>query len=404
MTTNGNSPAGALEGIRVIDMTWVIAGPVATRMLADQGAEVIKLESQRSMDPGRMGGPWLHGVNTFPDGGGNFANLNRNKLGATLNLKAPEGKDLFKQLAAVSDVVVNNYRAGTMDGFGLGYDILKEVNPGIIMCEMSGMGQTGPYSSHVTYGQTLMAVAGCYESTGYPDGPPFLPGYTYADFASPIIGAYAIATALLWRQQSGKGQYIDLSQLQVTASLMAESQLQAILTGDAPTRQGNFEPGAIVHDCFRCKGEDEWCAVVVRTPEEWAALRAIVGDSLPEDMPDAPSLAVDTAIEVWTSTRDAREVMDTLQAAGVEAGKVQNARDLVEADPQLKARDYFAWYDHLMGERAMVDGIPYKMSATPGSIQRGGPMYGGDNDYVFGELLGLSPARIAELRESGVIA
>lgn len=394
----------ALEGARVIDMTWVIAGPVATRMLADQGAEVIKLESQRSIDPGRMGGPWLHDVNTFPDGGGSFNNLNRNKLGATLNLKTPEGNKLFRRLIAVSDVVVNNYRAGTMRAFGLGYDVLSAINPGIIMCELSGMGQTGPYSGHVTYGQTLMAVAGCYEMTGEADGSPMLPGYTYADFASPIIGAFAIGSALYWRRESGRGQYLDLSQFQITASLMAESQVEALVNGTARTRQGNSEPETIVHNCFACAGEDSWCAIVVRTPAEWAALRSVAGERLPEDPTTLTRTRLEEAIEAWTRTQEAGALMNALQAAGVEAGKVQNAKDLVEDDDQLRARDYYAWYDHILGERAIVDGIPYKMSLTPGAIRRGGPAYGMDNDYVFGELLGLPSGRVAELRESGVIA
>lgn len=393
----------ALDGVRVVDMTWVIAGPVATRMLADQGAEVIKLESARSMDPGRMGGPWLHGVNTFPDGGGAFNNLNRNKLGATLNLKSDEGKALFKRLAAVSDVVVNNYRAGTMDAFGLGWPVLREVNPRLIMCEMSGMGQTGPYSGHVTYGQTLMAVAGCYEMTGEPGGALMLPGYTYADFASPIIGAFAICSALYARNQTGRGQYVDLSQFQVTASLMAESQLEALVNGTVRTRQGNNEPSALVHNCFRCLGEDAWCAIVVRTPAEWAALRAVAGDPLPADPAAVPRSEREAALEAWTATKTAREVMDLLQAAGLEAAHVQTARDLVEDDEQLRARDYYAWYDHLMGERALADGIPYKMSLTPGSVRRGGPAYGIDNDYVFGELLGLPPDEIIRLRDAGII-
>lgn len=393
----------ALAGVRVIDMTWVIAGPVATRMLADQGAEVIKLESARSMDPGRMGGPWLHDVNTFPDGGGSFGNLNRNKLGATLNLKSDAGKALFCRLAAVSDVVVNNYRAGTMDAFGLDYDVLSAINPGIIMCEMSGMGQTGPYSGHVTYGQTLMAVAGCYEQTGEPDGTPLLPGYTYADFASPIIGSFAIGAALLWRRESGRGQYIDLAQFQVTASLMAESQLEALVNGTVRTRRGNAEPGTLVHNCFRCSGDDSWCTIVVRTREEWAVLRSVAGDALPEDPTGVDRTQLEAAIEAWTRQRDARTIMDALQAAGVEAARVQTAKDLVEDDEQLRARDYYGWYDHILGERAIVDGIPYKMSLTPGAIRRGGPAYGMDNEYVFGELLGLPSGRIAELSAGGVI-
>jgi crotonobetainyl-CoA:carnitine CoA-transferase CaiB-like acyl-CoA transferase len=271
------------------------------------------------------------------------------------------------------------------------------------MSEMSGMGQTGPYREHVTYGQTLMALAGAYNLTGYPDGSAQLPGYTYADFASPIIGAFAIAAALVWRQTSGLGQYIDLSQFQVTASLMAEPQFEALVNGTVRTRAGNAQPGTIVHNCFRCEGDDAWCAIVVSTDAEWAALRKVIGESLPAQLPADGSAAVEAAIEAWTMTRASADVMETLQAAGIDAGRVQNAKDIVE-DPHLAARQYFEFYDHLMGERVLADGVPYKMSKTPGSVRRGGPAYGIDNGYVFGELLGLPPGRIAALQEAGVIA
>jgi crotonobetainyl-CoA:carnitine CoA-transferase CaiB-like acyl-CoA transferase len=395
----------ALEGIRVLDLTWVIAGPVATRFLADFGAEVIKLESERSMDPGRMGGPWLHGINTAPDGGGGFTLLNRNKLGATLNLKHPEGKELFKRLAAVSDVVVNNYSAGTMDGFGLGWEVLREVNPRLVMAEMSGMGQEGPYREHFCYGHTLLAVGGEYDLTGYPDGPPIMPGYTYADFASPTIGAFAIVSALISRQTTGKGQYIDLAQVQMTASLTSEAQLAALAGAPPVRRMGNHEPGAMVSGCFRCAGDDQWCVIVVRTEEEWRALRSVAGeDRLPAEADEWDTLKVEAAIEKWTQRLSAREVMETLQAAGVEAGRVQNARDLVEDDEHLRERGYFTTYQHLLGEEAFVDGVPFKMSATPGSVRRAGPGYGIDNEYVFGDILGLPLAEIVRLREAGVIA
>jgi benzylsuccinate CoA-transferase BbsF subunit len=404
MTDAATAGPGALDGVRVLDLTWVIAGPVSTQILADYGAEVIKMESDRSMDPGRMGGPWLDGVNTAPDGGGGFTRLNRNKLSATLNLKDPRGVELFKKLVAVSDVIVNNYSAGTMERFGVGYETLRAINPRLIMAEMSGMGQTGPYRGHAAYGQTLMATGGLYELTGYPDGSPQLPGYTYADFASPTIGAFAIMAALIWRQTSGKGQYIDLAQFQVTASLAAEPQFEALVNGTDQTRQGNAEPGTIVHECFKSAGDDEWCVIVVRNAREWASLRQAVGDGLPEQpsMPASPeALAV---IAAWTGQRSSREVMETLQGLGVEAGRVQDIRMLVDDDEHIRDRGYYTTYDHLIGKKAFVDGPAFKMSATPGSVRRPGPVYGVDNEYVFGELVGLDLAEIHSLREAGVIA
>jgi crotonobetainyl-CoA:carnitine CoA-transferase CaiB-like acyl-CoA transferase len=394
-----------MEGVRVLDLTWVYAGPVCTQLLADQGAEVIKLESERSMDVGRAGGPWLHGTNTSPDGGGGFTRLNRNKRAITLNLKQPEGKDLFKRLVAESDVLVNNYTAGTLKRMGVGWDVLRDVNPRLIMCECSGMGQTGPYAGFAAYGQTLLALAGAYELTGYPDSHPVMPAYTYADFASPTIAAFAVTSALIWRKQSGMGQYIDLSQFEVTASLLAEAQFEYLVNGTERTRQGNAGPGTLIHNVFRCAGEDAWCAIVIRAPAEWDAFRGIAGDSrLPERIePGDDTTTVECLIEEWTSARASLEVMETLQAVGIEAGRVQNTADIVDGDPHIQERGYFETYEHLLGERVRVDGVPFKMSLTPAHVRTPGPTYGGDNDYVFGGLLGLSADRINELRKTGVI-
>jgi crotonobetainyl-CoA:carnitine CoA-transferase CaiB-like acyl-CoA transferase len=394
-----------LEGVRVLDLTWVYAGPVCTQLLADQGAEVIKLESERSMDVGRAGGPWLHDTNTSPDGGGGFTRLNRNKRAITLNLKEPEGRKLFTQLVAESDVLVNNYTAGTLKRLGVGWDVLREVNPRLIMCECSGMGQTGPYSGHVAYGHTLLALAGAYELTGYPDSHPVMPAYTYADFASPTIAAFAVTSALIWRKHSGLGQYIDLSQFEVTASLLADAQFEYLVNGTQRTREGNAGLGSLIHNVFRCAGEDAWCAIVIRTPSEWSAFRAIADNPLlPEDInltDDIPSL--ESLIEQWTESRSSAEVMETLQAAGIEAGRVQNTADIVDGDSHIQERGYFETYEHLLGEQVRVDGVPFKMSLTPAHVRKPGPTYGGDNGYVFGELLGLSPERINDLRRANVI-
>ena len=402
-----SSPTGklTLEGVRVLDLTWVYAGPVCTQLIADQGAEVIKLESERSMDVGRAGGPWLNGMNTSPDGGGGFTRLNRNKRAITLNLKQPEGNELFKRLVAESDVLVNNYTAGTLKRMGVGWDVLRDVNPRLIMCECSGMGQTGPYAGFAAYGQTLLALAGAYELTGYPDSHPVMPAYTYADFASPTIAAFAVTSALIWRKHSGMGQYIDLSQFEVTASLLAEAQFEYLVNGTERTRQGNAAPGTLIHNVFRCTGDDAWCTIVVRTPAEWTALRAIIEDArLPETISlDCDIEAVEGLIERWTESQNSAAVMDTLQAAGIEAGRVQNTADIVDGDPHVQERGYFETYEHLLGERVRVDGVPFKMSLTPAHVRKPGPTYGGDNDYVFGELLGLSAERINELRQSGVI-
>jgi benzylsuccinate CoA-transferase BbsF subunit len=267
------------------------------------------------------------------------------------------------------------------------------------------MGQEGPYREHFCYGHTLLAVGGEYDLTGYADGPPIMPGYTYADFASPTIGAFAIVSALISRQTTGEGQYIDLAQVQMTASLTSEAQLSALAGGPPVRRSGNTEPGALVHGCFRCAGDDEWCVIAARSDDEWRALREVVGEHrLPESPGSLPSLKIEEILEEWTKSRSSREVMERLQAAGVEAGRVQSAKHLVEDDEHLRERGYFVTYQHLLGEEAFVDGVPFKMSETPGSVRRAGPAYGVDNEYVFGDILGLPREEIFRLREAGVIA
>lgn len=408
MATTG----GALEGVRVLDLTWVIAGPICTKLLADNGAEVIKIESEATIDPIRMSGAWLGGLNTAPDGGGTFTHYNRNKRSATLNLKHPRGRELFLQLAARSDVVVDNYRAGTLERLGVGYGVLRETNPALIVAELSGMGQTGPYRNFVAYGMTLMAMAGAYELTGYPGGTPLMPGYTFTDFAAATMGAFAITAALRWREGTGEGQYLDLGQYQAGAALFAEEQFEFLVNGIERSREGNAEPGALVHGVYRCAGDDAWCTIEAYSDAEWDALVALGvippwADTARRGDPLYHLHArdeIDAAIEAWTLTRDALAVMTDLQAAGVAAARVQTAWHLVHDDPQLAARNWFRTIPHITGVDAGIDGLPFRMSATPGRVDSPGPVYGADNGYVFGELLGLAAAEIRELQEAGVIA
>jgi crotonobetainyl-CoA:carnitine CoA-transferase CaiB-like acyl-CoA transferase len=191
----------------------------------------------------------------------------------------------------------------------------------------------------------------------------------------------------------------------MTSALFAESQQAALFGLPNPGRQGNREPGFLLHGVFRCKGEDEWCVIAIRDEDEWATFRRVAGDGvLPEKTIAVGDDQLEETVEAWTRLRGSREIMETLQAAGLEAGRVQSAREMVDEDPHLRARGYLAPYDHLLGQTALADGPTYGLSATPGSIRRAGPVYGGDNEYVFGEVLGLELADIHRLRESGVIA
>lgn len=404
------APAAArdlpLAGLRVVDLSWVIAGPVCTRFLADHGAEVIKVEALGGGDPVRHFGPWLEGQNSAPEGGAAFVLLNRNKRSVTIDLKRPEGVKLLLDLARSSDVFVDNFAAGTMERLGLGYAALQGANPKIIMAQLSGFGQSGPYANRVAYGQTLLALTGHYDQIGEPDSSPLLPGYTYTDQAAGVIGAFAILAALHYRNRTGVGQHLDLSLFQIGSSLMAEFFAEALANGTESTRQGNGNDVAILHGVYRCKGDDRWCVIAVWTQRQWATLL----DEISRDQPAIGSKlkqtdrrARDAAVEVWTSALAPEDVMRRLQARGIEAAMVQGPRELL-ADPHLAARGYFQSFAHVpSGKQLPSDGIPFHFDGVARAIRQGPPVLGEANDYVFRDLLGIGREDIERLQKLGVI-
>ncbi|HEX2592401.1 MAG TPA: CoA transferase [Rhizomicrobium sp.] len=406
------APAAAarpLSRYRILDLSWVIAGPACTRFLADQGAEVIKIESSGAGDPVRTFGPWLDGVSTAPEGGAAFALLNRNKRSMTLDLKKPEGKDLLLELVKYSDVVVDNFTAGTMDRLGLGYAQLAQANPRIVMAQISGFGQDGPYAHRVAYGQTLLALTGHYDQIGEADSTPLMPGYTYTDQAAGMISAFAILAALRHREETGAGQHLDLSLFQMGSSLMAEVLVEALVNGTNRQRLGNDNLAAVSHGAYRCKGADNWCVIATWTNAQFAALVETIHTDLPliaaRLRESSRRDVTDALIEEWTSLRNAEEVMARLQAVGVEAAIVQGARDVLESDEHLRARGFFQPFTHWPSGREMqIEGIPYALSEAPRNIAAGPPALGEANGYVFGELLNLTPNDIENLKTAGVIA
>jgi benzylsuccinate CoA-transferase BbsF subunit len=353
---------------------------------------------------------FLHGVNTAPDGGGTFTHYNRGKRSITLNLKTAAGRDLLIELAKESDVVVNNYSAGVMDRLGLGYEALRAANPRLVVAELSGMGQTGPYRNYVAFGMTLMAMSGAYELTGNPEGSPLMPGYTFTDFAGAAMGAFAIICALRRRNETGSGQYLDLGQYQMGAALFADEQFEYLVTGRQRSREGNVAPGALVHGVYRCAGEDEWCTVAAWTLDDWSRWwTGVIPRTLARTSPNPESAAahraeIDAAVERWTCSRASRDVMLTLQARGIDAARVQTARDLMRDDEHLATRGYFQTVTHLSGEIIEIDGMPFRMSATPATVRAPGPIYGADNEDVFHKLLGMPLDEMRRLQAEGVIA
>jgi len=373
-----------LKGIRILDFTWVLAGPYATRLLADFGAEVIKVQPllpQEEDDFAR----------------GYYNTWNRNKLGITLDMSKPEGIALAKKLVLSSDAVVENFTPRVMANWGLDYANLKKLKPDIIMLGLSTMGSTGPRRDYTGFGPTIQAFSGLTHLTAYPGGPPLGPGTAHADHIGALFACLALLGALEYRRKTGRGQYIDVSQVEAMASLL----------GDAFTpAKETAAPGGV----YRCRGDDRWCAIAVFTDEEWRGFKkALASPPGVEDKRFATSAgrlknkkALDELIEDWTKEHPAEEVMSLLQKQGVAAGVVQSARDLAQ-DPQLKERGFFIELDHPHMGRTVSDASPVRLSDTPPRYSRPAPLPGQDNDYVYGRLLGLSEAELARLKEQGVI-
>jgi crotonobetainyl-CoA:carnitine CoA-transferase CaiB-like acyl-CoA transferase len=385
-----------LEGIRVLDFTWVVAGPVATRILADHGAEVIKLERKPGPPGSRQTG--LQG------------DLHRNKLSIAVNMGNPRGIEIARRLAQKSDLVMDNFSARVMRGWGMDYDSLSKINPGIVCVSMSGLGHTGPRSSYVSYGPTLQALGGYTRLMADANGEPAGYGYSYADMSGGYTGALAALIALWNRRRTGRGQFVDLSQFEAVVSVIGPSLLDISANGrtQAPPGYRSQEMPAAPHGVYKCrplgegadKDDDRWIAIGVRTQSQWERFIGIIGS--PTWAYDAKFRTLylrmrnheelDANISRWTIGQSAEDTMERLQAAGIAAGIVSNGADICARNPQLKARGFWGAVTLPDGATTHVTGIPMKMSARPGSIRTPSPEIGSANDYVIGELLGYSAA------------
>ena len=388
---------GILQNIRVLDFTWVLAGPYATRILADFGAEVIKVQ------------PLMPEVQDKFDRG-YYNTWNRNKLGVTLNLNKPQGVALAKRLVGISDAVVENFTPRVMANWGLDYPNLKKIKPDIIMLSMSTMGNTGPWRDYAGFGPTVQAFSGITYLTSFPGKPPIGLGYSYADHVAGLVTCLALLGAMEYRQRTGEGQYIDVSQVEAMSSLLGSAILDYTVNGKQVKPVGNSSTQAAPHSVYRCQGDDRWCVLAVFSDEEWKGFcRASGNPSWAEDKRFATlssrlenTKELDRLVEEWTSEHTAEEIMTLLQQQGVAAGVVQDASDLA-IDPQLRARGFFIELDHPELGKTISDGTPIQLSDTPARYNRAAPVLGQDNDYVYRELLGMSEEEMAELKEQGII-
>jgi benzylsuccinate CoA-transferase BbsF subunit len=410
MAPSGGS-AGArapLRGVRVVDMTWAWAGPHGTQLLAWLGAEVIKVESRSRLDHSRvrslMGGVTAGG----PDHSPIFNDLNTDKRSVTLNLRHEDARALLRRLVGMSDVLVQNMRPGVMDRLGLSYEALSAIRPELVMLSSSAVGGTGPEHAYAGYAPTFSSLAGIADLTGYPDGPP-TPLSGSVDLRVGTAGALAVVAALYRRRRTGRGQHIDLSSTEVMCSMMGEAFLEHAMNGRVPSRQGNRHDVMAPHDCFPCAGDGQFVSIAIGSDAEWAALRRAIGDpALDDDRFAGPAErfarqeALGGIIEAWTRTHDVDEAVRILQAAGVPATRV-HAADSVAEDPHVRARGFIREIDHPVVGRRRVVGVPWRFGDGGVDIDRHAPLLGEHNEYVLGELLGLSPDEIQALTEAGAL-
>jgi crotonobetainyl-CoA:carnitine CoA-transferase CaiB-like acyl-CoA transferase len=392
-----------LTGIRVLDFTWIVAGPVATRILADHGAEVIKFERKPGPPGERQRG--LQG------------DLHRNKLSIAVNMANPRGIEVAQRLAGKSDLVIDNFSARVMRGWGMDYASLTKIKPDIICLSMSGLGHTGPRANYVSYGPTLQALSGFTRLMAEENGEPAGYGYSYADMAGGYTSALAALIALWHRRQTGHGQFVDLSQFEALVSLMGPALLDISVNGRVPPPPGYIsqEMPAAPHGVYKCgpldDDDDRWLAISVRSQAEWERFIAAIGAPSWTHGPEFRTLfmrmrrreQLDKHVESWTITQAAEDAMAILQGAGVAAGVVSNGADICARDAQLRARNFWGTVTLADGGRTNVTGVPIKMSATPGSVRTPSPLIGSSSDYVLGELLGYNSAERTELVASGAV-
>lgn len=417
---------GPLTGIRVADFCWMGVGSIATRLLADFGAEVIKIEDRIRIDtprrlpiykdaPGRSFGD--EDVDPDPDKGGLHNNYSRNKLGVTINMRTPRGRAVADRLIAASSVVTENFAPGVMERWGLTYEHLRSLRPDVIYARMSGFGHSGPDAEYRSYGPVVQAVSGLSYISGLPGREPSGWGLSYMDNQAAYYNSAALLMAILHREQTGAGTEIDVSAVEAGISMLGPVLLE-VSANDRRTRSDVFPtgnrleyPNAAPHGVYPCRGEDQWIAIGVFGDDEWQGLLHALGHPswgaderfASQDSRFRHQDALDEVITAWTSLQDKHDAMALLQHHGVPAGAVQTAQDLSEVDPQIAHRGLFFELDHPVIGPATFEGVPIKFSAMTADNWRSAPCLGEDNAYVFQEVLGMDDDEYEELTAEGVL-
>ena len=427
----------ALQNIRVADVTWWGVGPYVTKLLGMMGAQVIRIESEERIDPVRFAPPMKPGqfsVNTS----GYWNNFNPGKLSITLNLSQEKGIEIAKRLIKKSDIVADNFTPRVMPKLGLGYDQLIKIKPSLIVLSMPVMGRGGPRSNFSAFGHQIAGLAGLNSISGFPGRPPSGTGNAIADFGiNPYQASTALLAALHYRNKTGKGQFIELAQYEATACVLGTEILNYTANNRVCEPIQNRHPHAAPHGAYRCRdeqrwsfkpllteqekkalgrnigsppwAEERWCVIAVFTEDEWQGFCQALGhpqwtreekfSTLSKRKENEDEL--DKELEKWTRQRTPEEVMHLLQKNGVAAGVIQNTEDLMEKDPHMKERKFYQVREHPEMGTVTYDGQPFKLSETPGEIERS-PLMGEHNEYVYGEILGMSEEEINQYTVDGI--
>ena len=409
---------GPLQGVRVLDLTRVWAGPLATRILGDLGADVIKVEAAWARGPATRSARIARLTHLFPENDAGdcpynrsaaFNKLNRSKRSVTLELGEPEGRHIFEALVERADVVCDNFSPRVMPKLGLDPERLHDINPSVVAVSMPGFGNSGPYRDRLAYGPLIESTMGLTSALGYRDGGPHRSGIAWPDPMTALHTAVGTLAMLYGRSQSpeGRGGTVETPMVEAMATMFGDHILAAQLRGAPEPRRGNRHPRRTPQGCYPCRGEDRWIAISVEDDDEWRALcaaaalpGAFVSMSLAERQADEDR--IDGLIEAWTRGRDRAELVTGLQRAGVTAAPVADARDMAE-DPFLEARGFWAEVDHREVGRRRYPGLPIHLSATPATYRRGAPCLGEHNREVLIEVLGFPAARVDELERADIL-
>lgn len=400
----------ALEGIRILDLTRFYAGPYCSTLFADMGAEVIKIEppggeamrdNPPEVEKGK-GGPHTRSRSGY------FLGLNRNKYGITLNMKTPRALQIFKDLVKISDVVLENYTPGVMKRLGIDYPVLKEINPRIILGSISGFGQNGPYAKKMAFDVVAQAMSGLISLTGHPDNPPTKAGTSLGDVNAGVHAAFAVMTALWYCNKSGLGQHVDVSMQEALVSILENAVVRWTIGKVIQAPIGSMNPNDAPMGAYLCK--DGYLVICTVGDEHWQRFCRALNRS---DWADDPGYATKQQrwdkkyvlleeIEKITAQYTVKEVGEMMDHGRVANSPILNIQQVVD-DPHLNERGYFVEVEHPIIGRAKIPGIPYKMSETPGSVERPSPLVGEHNALILGKYLGLDAAEVKRLEEEGVL-